>query len=205
MANITVSEARKSDLLSLGTIVARSFHPVNPYIKQCFPNTPAMRKWWSHIFEEEANSESCHVLVALDNTTDKDVGILTLRLLGADDRGAGLYTLYELTDDHDREMFEPMIAPMIEHRERLMLGRSHYLIELFGSDDKCKGRGVGTKLLSRACEIADKAGYDIFVQANASAKDFYGKLGFCVEFKAVMPGGEYTEYLMVRRIKATEG
>ena len=197
---ITVIEARQSDVTSLTTIVARSFYPVNPYIKQTFPDTPTIRAWWSRIFQNVINSSSCHVLAAIDPDTDKDIGILILRLLGPDERGAGFWTMYDWTEDHDEAKVKAMIDAMVEYRERMMLGRSHFSIELFGVDHDFKGRGVGTKLLARACEIADRAGYDVFVQANASARDFYARLGFGVEGETVMPGeGEYRECMMVRR------
>ena len=202
MSGITVCEARRSDLSSLSTIVARSFHPVNPYIKQAFPDTPKLREWWSRIFEDEMRNDSCRVLIALDSNTDIIVGILTLRLLGPDDRGAGFWTAYPSTEDHDHEKTTSMIEVMVEARERLMFGRPHYLIELFGADHGHKGRGVGTKLLARACEIADQAGHDVFVQANASAMGFYTRLSFECEGEAVMPGeAKYSEYMMVRRYK----
>lgn len=202
MADISVSEARQSDLDSLTTIVTRSFHPVNPYIKRALPDTPELRAWWSRIFEDEMREESCHVLVALDSKTNKDIGVLTLRLLAPNDKGAGFWTMYPLTQDHEWEKYRSMVDGMVEARERLMLGRPHYLIELFGVDNAFKGRGVGTKLLARACEIGDEAGHDTFVQSNASARDFYMRLGFSCDGEAVMPGEpKYIEYMMIRRCK----
>ena len=202
MADAEVCEARQSDLPSLTTIVPRSFHPVNAYIKQALPDTPKLRDYWFRIFEDERKDTSCHVLIALDPNTDNEIGILTLRLLGPDEGGAGFWTMYPYTDDHDHEKTKSMVDCMVEARERLMMGRSHYLIELFGADHAYKGRGIGTKLLARACEIADQHGHDIFVQANASARDFYARLSFQCEGEAVMPGeAKYTEYIMVRRYK----
>lgn len=95
-----------------------------------------------------------------------------------------------------------MIDGMVEHRERLMLGKPHYLVEMFCADHDYKGKGVGSALLAKACEIADAGSYDVFVQANAGAKSFYEKFGFRVEDEVVMPGeGEYVECMMVRRTK----
>ena len=197
---VKVIEARKFDIDSLTTIVPRSFHPVNPYIKQALPDTPLVRKWWAQVFEYERNEPNCHVLVALDPATDKDIGILLLRLMGAHEEGAGVWTNYELSEDHDEVMYSSMVNSMVEHRERTMLGRPHYLIELFGVDHAWKGRSVGTKLLARACEIADRDGYDVFVQSNASAKAFYARLGFNAEGEVMMPGEhQYREYMLVRR------
>lgn len=125
--------------------------------------------------------------------------------MGPTDKGSGLWTMYDLTADHDRVAYRPMIAGMTEHRERVMLGKPHFVIELFGVDHAYKGRRIGVQLLARACEIADEAGHEIFVQANASARDFYCKLGFEVQWKSVMPGEtEYVEYMLVRACKAEQ-
>lgn len=81
-----------------------------------------------------------------------------------------------------------------------MLGRPHFLIELFGAEHGWQGKGVGTKLLKRACDIADEKGHDVFVQANGGARGFYERLGFRCEAEVVMPGeAKYMECMMVRR------
>ena len=196
--NIRVVEAKLTDVESLTTIVPRSFHPVNPYIKKALPDTAAMRQWWSKIFIDAISDPKCKVMTAIDPKNSNVIGVLNLRLMGAQDKGSGLW-MYDLTDDHDKIAYPPMIAGMTEHRERTMLGTAHFLIELFGVDDAYKGRQIGRKLLTRACEIADEAGYEIFVQANANARAFYGKLGFEERGKSVMPGEmEYVEYMLVR-------
>lgn len=202
-ADFEVVEANTSNVNSLSTIVARSFHPVNSYIKKVFPDTAPMRKWWSDIFESLTQNPSSKVLTALDPGNGNAIGVLVLSFLGPDDKGSGLWTGSALTDDHDSAGYWPMIQGMTEHRERVMSGKSHFLVELFGVDDAYKGRQIGKKLLSRACAIADEAGYATFVQANASAKAFYCKVGFEEAGRSVMPGEEeYVEYMLVRPCKA---
>lgn len=199
---VTVIEARPSDVESLTTILPRSFHPVNPYIKKTLPDTPSVREWWSRLFLNEIEDPACNVLIALDPATGKDIGILNLRLLGPEERGVGLWTdpTFELSPDIDREMLQAMVDSMIEWREKLMMGKPNFLIELFGAEHGWKGKGVGTKLLRRAVEIADQRGYDVFVQANGSAKGFYERVGFKCEAEVVMPGeAKYSEFMMVRR------
>lgn len=200
--DFSVNEAGLGDVHSLSTIVARAFHPVNPFIKNVFPDTARIREWWSAVFTEEISSSpgTCHVLKVVRNSDPRTViGVLTLRLMGTDDRGSGFYTGQPLTADHDTVAYGPMIDGMSAHRERLMLGTTHFLIELLGVDHAFKGRQLGRMLLSTACAIADAAGYPTFVQANGSAKDFYCKLGFECKDKNVMPGEiEYVEYMLIR-------
>ena len=199
-SRIAVVEARPTDLDSLATIVPRSFHPANPYIEKTLPDTPDVRRWWCNVFALEIEDPTCHLLTAIDSSSDKDIGLLALRLLSSDARDVGFWTMYDWPADFERDMFKAMIDSMTEYREKLMMGKPHYLIELFGADHEWKGFGVGKKLLSRVCEIVDAEGHDVFVQANGSAKSFYEQFGFKCEAEAAMPGErEYVEYMMVRR------
>lgn len=205
--SLPITEATPANIASLTTIVARSFHPVNPFIKKCLPDTPQMRQWWARGFTDSFASADAHILTALDASGGDHLaaGVLTCRFMGPEERGAGIWTRTPVgpDDDHDRAMYAAIIENMTVHRERLMLGRRHLCIELFGVDQRYQGRGVGGRLLQRACELADDVGLETFVQANASAKDFYCKLGFVVDEMVVMPGEEaYTEYLLVRPARA---
>ncbi|TKA73269.1 hypothetical protein B0A55_06617 [Friedmanniomyces simplex] len=201
-AEVNVVEASKSNVPSLSTIVARSFHPVNPYIKKVLPDTGHLRAWWSTIFTDEINDNKTRLLSAIDPKNDTAIAVLSMRRMAADDKGAGTWNMYELTPDHDVEGYKAMIDSMGEHRERLMLGRPHFLIQLFGVDNTYAGRGIGQRLLARSCEIGDADGLDIFVQANASARTFYWKQGFEVGGEEVMPGEtHYVEYMLVRPCK----
>ncbi|KAK4897388.1 hypothetical protein LTR27_004908 [Elasticomyces elasticus] len=197
-AQFDVIEASEANVPSLSTIVARAFHPSNAYIKKVLPDTPALAGWWSKIFADEIKDASTHLLIAVDPDNDTAVGLLSLRRMEAAEKGAGTWGLYELTPDHDVEGYKAMIDSMGEHRERLMLGRPHYLIQLFGVDAAYAGRRIGQKLLARACDIADAAGLDTLVQANGNARAFYEKQEFVVKGKETMPGDEYVEYMLVR-------
>ncbi|KAK1071799.1 hypothetical protein LTR12_008566 [Friedmanniomyces endolithicus] len=199
---IGVLEASESNVPSLSTIVARSFHPVNPYIRKVLPDTPHLRKWWSNIFTNQIEDSNTHLLTALDPKTNTAIAVLSMRRMAADDKGAGSWNNHDLTPDHDVVGYKAMIDSMGEHRERLMLGRPHFLIQLFGVDHAYAGKGIGRSLLARACEIGDSAGLDMFVQANASAKGLYEKMGFEVGGEEVMPGEmKYVEYMLVRKCK----
>ncbi|EMC99289.1 hypothetical protein BAUCODRAFT_52791, partial [Baudoinia panamericana UAMH 10762] len=187
------------DVTSLSTLVARSFHPVNPYIRKCFPDTPAMRRWWRGNFNEQIARPTCHVLIAKDRMSGESLGVLCLRLMNPFDPEPGIFTVDNLTPDHDVEAYRPMIESMSHYNKRLMHGKVHFMVELFGVDYAYKGRHIGTRLFQQACAISDAAGYETFVQANANARSFYLKQGFEVKDMTVMPGkDEYEEYFLVR-------
>ncbi|TKA22281.1 hypothetical protein B0A50_08243 [Salinomyces thailandicus] len=196
---VKVTEARQCQIESLKTIVARGFHPVNPYIRKVLPDTPLMRDWWAANFTEQLSYPNCKLLTVLDENSQATVGLLALRLMAADERGSGSWTTSTLTPDHNEAGYRPMIDGMTEHREQTMLGTRHYMIELFCVDHACKGSGIGGLLIRKACETADEAQLPTFVQANGSAKDFYCKLGFEEKARVEMPGDvPYSEFMLLR-------
>nr|POF04457.1 hypothetical protein CFP56_55938 [Quercus suber] len=204
--SLAVVEATLADIDSLSTIVPRAFHNKNSYIRQCFPDTPTMRRWWSREFVAALHNSDTHLLTVRDDKSSRmhgspTVGVLVCRLMGAQETGAGFFDFVpvDASDDHDRDMYENMKQVQVTHRERLMLGSRHFCIELFGVDEAYQGTGVGRRLLERACELADEAGLKSFVLANSYAHSFYERQGFEVDEVVVLPGEQgYKEYLLVR-------
>jgi GNAT superfamily N-acetyltransferase len=221
MRSFKFRPATPSDLPSVSTIVPRSFHPTNPYIQNLFPDTPLVQQWWTEIWETKLQTpETSHILTAEETTTTtthnpnpnpnnkkhsnhptnnnpKSLGILSMQLLKPSEPGAGLYTTFSPTSDHDAQAYHDVASNLAIARERLMTGTAHFVIELFGVDHEAKGLGLGRGLLLKACEIADEAGLPVFVMANASAKGIYLKFGFEVRGVEVL-AGDYEENMLVR-------
>ena len=166
MSKLSVSKAEEGDLGSLATIVPRSFHPVNSLFFRLFPDTPQIREWWRTIFASARAEPEGHVLTAIDDNVqdgaNRVVGVLCMqRCSGPDDRGAEFWTKHGITPDHDADLFAATMAPMFGPRARLMQGRQHYLVQLFGVDHAYQGKGIGKILLQRACDIADHGCVDM--------------------------------------------
>jgi GNAT superfamily N-acetyltransferase len=208
-SSIEIRQATLNHLPSLTTIFPRSFHPTNPFMKQALPDTPSIRTWWSRVFTEEITSPHCHTLIAVDPTRQEEeeeavLGILCQRLMQPADppTSAGLWTQTPFTPSHDATLLQPAIDVQIRGRAAAFAAAvPHILIELFGVDHAYTGRGVGRRLLERACGIADAEGLDVFVEANAVAAVVYAKWGF-EDLGAVdvpgLDGGVYAEHCMVR-------
>lgn len=204
-----INGATTAQLLSLATILPRSFHPVNAYMRKCFPDTPSVRAWWIKNFAEAIHDPASHVLVALNPNGDLDgdksvVGIICFRIMSATEKGAGMWskTPPSAQDGVELDMYRSVTDFMTEGREVSMLGQEHLCIELFGADQDFKGTGIGKRLLLRACTMADELGIDAFVQANSDAKNFYCSVGgFEVLHTGVMPGSTYEEAILVRKFK----
>ncbi len=191
-------EAEARDLPSIGTLHARAFHPKSEFHRKTFPSSIA--PWWEEKYALDINDPSCYVLkVSSPESPTTILGLLCLRKFETDERGAGSWLSCPPPPEVDREIYDTMVQSMIDYREKLMHGRAHFGVDHFGVDAEYQGRGLGTSLLSRACEIADREGLDMFVEANANAESFYQRFGFETEHKQEMPGG-ITESFLVRRV-----
>jgi ribosomal protein S18 acetylase RimI-like enzyme len=236
--NFTIRQATLDDLSSLTTIVPRSFHPTNPYIRALAPDTPTIRQWWREVFTSElATPETSHLLVAVAATEDKGkpsetLGVLSMQLLNSREPGAGFWSTVPPTADHNIAAYEEIASSISDARLKLRKRSEqneqnqqsqqnqqseqhqqhhqdhHFVISLFGVSHQFKGLGLGKKLLLQACSIADAAGLEIFVMANASAKGVYmhPEVGFEVRDRKVMDGDEgYEEFMLVRRVGGRRG
>jgi hypothetical protein len=123
---LVVTEAEERDLESLSSIHKRSFHPGNAYQQQSFPATPEIYAWWRVVFSSAIDSPSDRVLIVRDETVGVVLAVLRAHRCEADERGAGMWSVENLTEHHNVAMCKAFIDPMIAAREQLMLGRPHY-------------------------------------------------------------------------------
>lgn len=186
----TVRRARSADLESLGTLHARAFHKISPWHAKTFPDTEIVRKWWRDRYAQDIADDGCHILVVTETPSSNEVaGVCCLRYIQADERGAGRWTTYAPSEHHPAEQYRAMVASMAENREKLMLGRQHFLLEHLGVDLAYQRSGFGTLLIDQACSLSREKSCDIFVQANEFAAPFYKKHNFTLHGSFEMPGG----------------
>lgn len=207
--SVIIQEANLSHVSSLATINARAFHPTNAYHRRIFPKTPLVLSWWEKVFTNEINDPAAHAIIAVDTTAqDKNlqvIGTVCMRLMEPDIYSAGLYSMHEWTSDQDLEAFQPSIDFMADWRRKLFAGTGQwcYMLEVVGVDHEWQRRGVGTKLVKRAIEIANEKGCPVFLEANGFAVEFYLRLGFEEKARARVSGHqeEYVQHVLVRPVK----
>lgn len=196
MSDTSAWKVEADDLPSLGTLHARAFHPKSEWHRSVLPSSIA--PWWEKKYALDINDPKYRLLkIASSESSTIILGLLCLRKYGAEEMGAGRWSSLQPPPEVDKAAYDAMIKSMIEYRERFMLGRAHFCLDHFGVDAEYQGRGLGTKLMAKACEIADGEKLDIFVEANEFAESFYHKFGFRTEQKLEMPGG-LTECILIR-------
>lgn len=197
MSDTSGWEVEAQDLQSIGTLHARAFHPSNEWHRKVFPSS--ISPWWEEKYALDIDDPACHLLkISSPESSSTILGLLSLRKFTADERGAGRWGTFPPPPEVDSEAFDAIIQSMIKYREQFMLGKPHFCVDHFGVDAEYQGRGLGTKLLAKACEIADREELDVFVEANEFAESFYNRFGFKTEQKLKMPGG-LTECFLIRR------
>ena len=194
-------KAGAQDLPSIGTLHARAFHPKIEWHRKVFPASIA--PWWEERYAQIIDNPIYEVLkISSPDSPSTVIGLLSMRRFTAEERGAGTWSSFPAPPQGDREGFEGVHKSMVEYRERFMMGRPHFNIEHFGVDAGYQGSGVGSRIIAKACEIADREELDMFVEANEFAESFYQRHGFETEMKQEMPGGMAECFLIRRSRKA---
>lgn len=178
--NIIYLDAKSEHIESLKTIVPRSFFEVNPRMKNLLPDTPAMREWWGRVFEDLVSNPNSHVPIAVDKGTNTVVGAFTLDGILRGEPFGGALQRHPATEDHDAEDWTAAIKEFAEHDEQIVGDRNRFLVEILGVDSAYQGKGIGQRLVARACEFADAKGWPIYLETSM-AKGFYLRLGLGFE------------------------
>ena len=198
MPYTVVGLAEAADLSSIGTLHARAYHPTREWHRRIFPESIA--PWWEEKYAKDIEDPNCYVLkISAPGAPNSVLGLLSLRKYEANETGAGRWASFPPPGEVDKVAYDTMINSMVEYRERFMLGRMHLCIDHFGVDDRYQRRGFGKMLMARACEIADREGLDIFVQANEFAESFYQNFGFSTEERLKIPPDGVTQCFLIRR------
>lgn len=111
----------------------------------------------------------------------------------------GFWSKHPLTPDQNSTLFQPAITAMSQARalafspspsnpspsnttqlpnQAVPQPQPHFLLELLGISHDYQNLQLARRLLTLAGEISDQAGWETFVEANASAVGLYRKMGF---------------------------
>lgn len=112
----------------------------------------------------------------------------------------GFWSKHPLTPDQNSTLFQPAITAMSQARalafspspsnptttttttqlpnQAAPQPQPHFLLELLGISHDYQNLQLARRLLTLAGEISDQAGWETFVEANASAVGLYRKMGF---------------------------
>jgi ribosomal protein S18 acetylase RimI-like enzyme len=204
--------ATAAEIPVLASVWYDAFHPVSPFMRQVFPDTPLIREYWTKANTYALNDPHIRTMVVASGATKPEQVIAVARFQAPPADGsvsqlldAGTWSRIPWTTDHDVETLSTAVAFQSAGREKAMKGKRHYFIELLATKHEFKGKGAGKMLIDWVCEQADNEQVEVFVDTNKDIVKFYERFGFIVQEKMVMPGDiAYEQYLLVRPARTTD-
>jgi ribosomal protein S18 acetylase RimI-like enzyme len=202
--------ATVADIPVLASVWYDAFHPVSPFMRRAFPDTPLIREYWTKANTYALNDPDIRTMVVANEASKPEQVIAVARFQAppadtsvAQPLDAGTWSRFPWTIDHDVQTLNTAVAFQSAGREKAMQGKRHYFIELLATKHEFKGKGAGKMLIDWVCEQADKEQVEVFVDTNKDIVRFYERFGFNVQEKMVMPGDiPYEQYLLVRPKRA---
>ena len=76
---------------------------------------------------------------------------------------------------------QPWIDNVDKWHEEYGPSRPHWVLSLIGVNPKYEGKGKGTHIMKKLCDLADMLDQDIYLEAGGSLKRYYEKFGFVVK------------------------
>ncbi|KAJ5638116.1 hypothetical protein N7490_007995 [Penicillium lividum] len=181
---LTLQPVTQTDIPSLSELWYKSFSiPINLLM---FPNTPNIRNWWN-----EANSNDL-----LRNPRRKYLKIV-------DPAGTVVaYAKWDLDPQHSGARFPAwhaesdsetchLVFTKLDEEKKLYFGaRNFYYLDMLVVHPEYRGRGAASMLIQWGCELADREGVPVYLDAHVDAASLYRRFGFKDrEDKSVTPEG----------------
>ncbi|KAJ5777952.1 hypothetical protein N7520_001198 [Penicillium odoratum] len=181
---LTLQPVTQTDIPSLSELWYKSFSiPINLLM---FPDTPNIRNWWN-----EANSNDL-----LRNPRRKYLKIV-------DPAGTAVaYAKWDLDPQHSGARFPAwhaesdsetcnLVFTKLDEEKKLYFGtRKFYYLDMLVVHPEYRGRGAASMLIQWGCELADREGVPVYLDAHVDAASLYRRFGFKDrEDKSVTPEG----------------
>lgn len=213
--SFVLSEATVADIPALSPTFVRAFHDT-PFFVTMFPDSPAIDKWWQESHKTAILDPHTHCVKVVDQENGEIVACARWVLPGDGDGphpASAADRWPEFTDDTDRTLTDALFDAMDHGRETYMGKRKHYcefvdiilldiatwlcreilltlaVLELLQVVQEYKGRGIGSLLIQYGCDLADRDGLEIYVDASMDGFPLYQRFGFVLKEEAAMPGG----------------
>ncbi|KAJ5929493.1 hypothetical protein N7454_006443 [Penicillium verhagenii] len=174
MAPLTLQPVTQADIPSLSELWYASFSiPINLLM---FPNTPGVRAWWN-----EANGHDL-----LHNPHRKYLKIVDPAVPDA----VVAYAKWDLDPqqsgerfpawhvESDRKTCELVFTGLEEERKVFFGDRRFYYLDMLVVHPAYRRRGAASMLVGWGCDLADREGVPVYLDAHIDAAPLYRKFGF---------------------------
>ncbi|KAL2110471.1 hypothetical protein VUR80DRAFT_1147 [Thermomyces stellatus] len=135
-------------------------------MRTLWPGTPGVRKWWADSIRDDLLNKPFHSYIKIVDTES------------ADAHGKPRLVAYA---KWDMSTIEERGARLNSERWRVMGDRKRYYLDSLVTHPDYRRLGLGARLVKCGCDLADKYGVGLYVEARKAAAPLYAKYGFVDE------------------------
>ncbi|RAL13812.1 GNAT family N-acetyltransferase [Aspergillus homomorphus CBS 101889] len=181
MATLQVQPVTEADLPALTRIFYAGF--TTAIDRQMFPDTPGLRAWWADANRHDLlHKPGVRFLAVVDPTlahSDDDDKLISYVKWDLDPENRGR-RFPEWHPDTDGELCDQFFGGCDAVRREVMRGRGHYYLDMLVTHPEHQRRGAATMLVRWGCELADRTGTPVYIDATRAGVPVYERLGFAV-------------------------
>ncbi|EKG19065.1 hypothetical protein MPH_03755 [Macrophomina phaseolina MS6] len=217
-----VQPTKLSDVPALASIYFAAFS-TNLFGRVCFPDTPAVRRWWcdsiAHELQHQPGAAFYNLVEYADGTATPTFSASSasarivafakwLRPMQGTSPASTVQHPADLPADCDAALFHAYFPELTKRHEACMGTKPHWYLELLATHPAHQRRGAATRLIEHVLTAnPDNAQYDAYLEASPEGLSTYRRLGFERRdaFVVTIEGQEYETLMMVRPGKVMTG
>ncbi|KAF5013960.1 hypothetical protein FDECE_89 [Fusarium decemcellulare] len=180
--SLILEEATVDDVPALTELWYAAF--TDPGVRHLWPDTPGVRKWWDDANREDfINKKEFQHYIKIVDPKSKD---------GRGRPRIAAYAKWDLATPKERgpryppwsedmpiQACDAFIERLENSRLQVMAGqKKHYYLDTLVTHPDYQRRGAGSMLVKWGCDLADKDGVGVYVDASEAGAPLYQKFGF---------------------------
>ncbi|PWY69045.1 acyl-CoA N-acyltransferase [Aspergillus heteromorphus CBS 117.55] len=161
-----------------------------PINERLFPDTPGLRAWGEHFHRSSLTGPNQRYLKIISDAESAPpfVAFVKWDLDTASPNPEHRFPPWHA--DSDRDFCDHFFRAMDQARKTIMRGRKHYYLDTLATHPDYQRKGAASMLIQWGCEVADREGMPIWVDASEDGAALYKRFGFQdVSVPGVTPEG----------------
>ncbi|XHG06104.1 hypothetical protein AWENTII_009312 [Aspergillus wentii] len=173
---LQLQPATVDDLDNITDLWYRCFN--DPNFLAMIPDTPAVRQWWHDANRHDLlHKPSAYYWKVVDPANNNHlVAYAKWDLSPAHERGPRFPPWHGEMDKAKCDAY--FIEGLEKERKRLFGEKKNYYLDMLATDPAYRRRGAGGMLVQWGCEVADRDGMPVYIDATQEGKLLYSRFGF---------------------------
>ncbi|CAH0024433.1 unnamed protein product [Clonostachys rhizophaga] len=163
----------------------------------CFPEKPAVRRFWIEGLKEALSDSDIHLVAVVATELPGEPVIAFANWVSPNNKPNSTRPLYP--DSGDNKELAAFYFPYLQaQRTKNMAGRNCWYLAALVCHEDYQGKGAGGLLLRYGLNRADEMAADVYLEASPPGVPIYKRFGFKEIDRVVVLDGQFTELLMLR-------